>query len=112
MNTYFAQAALVGAVALVLVGVGVFRHWNLKYGWSMALCVMIGEQAGNWVLRLGFLAVVMLAAGGLQLVGVALPPEIERFIPSMWQALLVAITSAGTYWMAPTKREPEGGGDT
>ena len=101
--TYFHTAGLMGAAALVIAGTATLTRLNKRYGWSLWLCEALGQTAGNWIMRLGFIAVLALVAGGLQKFGVILPPELEQFIPSQVTAILAAAVSAATYWLAPTK---------
>lgn len=103
--SYFHTAGLLGAVALVIAGSGFLTRMNAKHGWSKALKERMGETAGNWVMRLSFIAALALIAGGLQRFGVVLPPELEQFIPSQVTTILAAIASAATYMLAPTKQQ-------
>jgi hypothetical protein len=101
--SYFHTAGLMGAAALVIAATAGLTRLNKRYGWSLRLCQALGQTAGDWVMRLGFIGVLALVAGGIQKLGVILPPELEQFIPSQVTAMLAAGISAATYWLAPTK---------
>lgn len=112
---YWQHAALAGAVFLIIVVVALFQRFNVRHGWHRRLTLFlaeafgpqVGEEAGNIILQLAFVGLVALAAHGLQFVGVALPPELEQFVPSTMTAILGAIVASVSYRFARRRPSPE-----